>query len=473
MGKKFDFDYIVVGSGPAGSTAALELAKNSKKVCLVENRIFGGVGAHTYDLPSLATFDFSHTFSHVSEFPEFMGQDLTFNLATIPARGLRVVVDSNKTNQKLYEAVGITCVPGSANFLDNHTIAVGEKRFTADNYILATGAHLNTAGISGVENVKYLTPETAIKITRLPKVVAVIGGGSTGVELAEYYAELGVKVMLFEAKEHLVPREDPAVGDCLSNFFSDRLGITVLTSCKVVAIEENEVSKGVIFKFRNSEKIVRVDQIILATGSSPNLTFGLENTKVKFTDTGITVNRCFETSAKNIYAIGDCIGGDSSTDRAIGQANRLVSNILRHTKDPFNPRGIVRLVNTYPEVAVVGFTESELKNNKQKYQKSIASLSDIPAGMIHTFNYGFIKLLVDRTGHLLGASVVAPHASLIIGELALALRHNLTALELASVPHSKNNYDYLIRLAALELLQAKMPKKKPSSKKPAVKKPAK
>jgi len=453
MSKKYDFDYIVIGSGPAGSAAAFKLATAKKRVALVEGRFFGGNSLNTRDLPYAVALDFSHTYSRIQSYPELKNQDIYFNPPTIPACELKVIIESGGNNKKLYEAAGITCIKGFANFLDPHTIAVSEKRFTASEFILATGSRLKDSGITGASLVKHLTPETAIKLSRLPKVAAIIGAGATGCEIASYYAELGIKTILLESSDRLLPREDVEVGDCLFEYFTQKLGITALPSCKVVAIEQDEFSKRVIFHHMGTEKMVRVDCIVLATGSQPISDYGLENAKVKYTNTGITVNRYFETSAKNIYAIGSCLGGESSTDRAHQEGSTLANNLINKVKNPVNYKGFTRTVHTFPEIAVVGFTEDDLIKRDRKYRKSIVKLSDLSASKIHNFDYGFIKLLVDRTNHIIGASIVAPHAELIAAELALAVRHNLTLLELASTPHPINSYNYLIKLATKSLLK--------------------
>ena len=456
MSKKYDFDYIIIGSGPAGSTAALQLAtKTKKRVALVEGRFFGGTNLNTRDIPYAVALNFAHTFAKAQTFPELKNQDFHFNLPTVPAHQFKTIIESGGNNQKLYTDAGITCIKGYANFLDPHTIAVNEKRFTAANFILATGSRLKANEISGTDLIKHLTPETAVKITRLPKVAAIVGGGSTGCEIAEYYAELGIKVIILETSDRLLPREDTEVGNTLADYFSQRLGITILPSSKVVAIEEDNFSKRVIFHHDNTEKMVRVDCIVLATGSQPNLDYGLENAKVKYKNTGITINKLFETSAKHIYAVGDCLGGDSSTDRAYQEGLTLASNIIGKTKTTINYQGFTRVVKTYPEIATVGMNEDDLIRRDRKYKKSLVSLNDIPVSKIDNFNYGFVKLLADRNNHILGACIVAPHAELMAPEISLAIRHNLTALELASTPHAVNNYSSLIKLAAKNLLTQK------------------
>lgn len=455
MNKKYNYDYIIIGSGPAGSAAALTLAKSKKRIALVEGRFFGGTNLNTFNVPYAVALDFAHTYAKMRSFPEVKNQDIHFNLPTIPARQLKTIIEVGGNNKKVFEDLGITCLQGFANILDSHTIAIGEKKITSANFILATGSRLKTTGISGTEFVKHLTPETAIKINRLPKVAAVVGGGPAGVQIAEYFAELGSKVILLEASKRLLPREDQEVGDVLSEYFSQKLNISVLPNCKVVALEEDHFSKRVIFRQDNTEKMVRVDCIVLATGSQPNLDYGLENAKVKYKNSGITVNKFFETSAKNIYAIGDCLGKESSTDRAHQEGLTLATNLINKSKTVLNYQGFVRTIKTFPEVATVGMNEDDLIRRDRKYRKAFVKLDELTISKIDNLEHGFIKLLADKSSHLLGASIMAPHAELMATEIAIAIRHNLTILELASTPHPINNYNCLIKLAAKQLLNKK------------------
>ena len=457
MGRKYDFNYMVIGSGPAGSATALTLAKAKKRVALVEGKHFGGANLNTRDIPYGVALDFAHTYYKVSRLPEFSHQDLTFNFPTIVAQQFKTIIEAGGgNNKKLYEDAGIICINGYANFLDNNTIAIGDHKFTAEHFIIATGAHLNTSTIAGITAVNYLTPDTALKIRRLPKAVLVIGGGSTGCEIAEYYAKLGAKTLIMERSARLLPREDADADQALTNHFINDLGITVLTSSKALALEQDDLSKRVIFQNSRTEKMVRVDCIVLATGSQPNIDLGLENTDIKFTKTGaIKVNKYFATSAKNIYAVGDVISDESSTERAEYEGKLLATNIVNKTKSPINYKGFARTTNTCPAVVTIGLTEDELKRQKRKYKKSIIYLKDLSSSKISNIHYGFIKLIADRNNHIIGGCIVAPHAQAMAGELALTIRHNLTALELASTPHIANDFNYALQLAAKKLITKK------------------
>lgn len=454
MGKKYDFEYIIIGSGPAGSATALTLAKTKKKVAIVEGRFFGGSNLNTRDIPYAVALDFSHFYSKLLSLPEFKNQDISFSLPNAVSHQLQTTLRVGGNDINPFEKVGITCIKGYANFLNQNTIAVADKQYTAQTFIIATGSRLKTLEIAGTETVKYLTPENAIKIRRLPKVAVIVGGGGTGCEIAEYYAELGIKVIILEASSRLLPREDKEVGDLMTDYFTNKLGIMVCPNSKVIALEQDESNKRVIFHNAGSEKMILTDCVVLATGSAPTLDCGLENANIKYKNTGITVDKYFQTSAKNIYAVGDCINDqNSSTERADYEGTLVAINLANRSKTLPNYQGFIRSTNTMPEIAVVGLNEDDLVKRDRKCQKSIIKLDEIPAGIIYDNCYGFIKLLANKSHQILGATIVAPNAKLIAEEICLAIRHNLTALELAGTPHPINSYNYAIKLAAKKLIK--------------------
>ena len=459
MGKKYNFDYLIIGSGPAGSTLARLLSANKKlRIGLVEGRAFGGTNLCIRDIPQSVCQSFAHTFYKLSAAPEIGGQALHYNFPSIVSHQIAVATLLGAGDTELYKSAGITCIPGYAHFLDAHTIAVDDKQFTSENFVLATGAKISTGDIIGLNSVKCLTPDTVPRLRRQPKFVFVIGGGPSGCEIAEYFAKLGTKVIIMEQAPNLLPKEDPEAGQALASYFANDLNIMVITNSKVVALENDGNVKRVIFKSGAEDKAVRVDCIVLATGSVPYTDYGIENAEIHTNKSnGIMVNKSFQTTAKNIFAIGDCTGGNhSSTERAEYEASVLADNILHKTKGFADYKGFVRLTNTCPAVACVGSTEARLKRHHAKYKTSIVYLKDLPAATVDGLDHGFAKIIASRrTGHILGGTIVAPHAEFMAAELSIAIRHRLTVLELASTPHIANSYNYAIKLAAKKLLQQK------------------
>lgn len=453
MGKKYNFDYIIIGGGPAGNTTALSLAERTKKrIALIEEHPLDN-NYYSRDIPYATSLDFAHTFFKFNNYPEMNGQDLHYNFPTIITHQNAVINSFITEEREILEKHNITHIEGHAHFLDPHTIAVENVQYTSENFILATGSDLKTVGITGLESSNYLTPNTAIRIRRMPKYALVVGGGPTGCEIASYYSELGAKVIILEKESRLLPREDEETSACLTDYFTHKLGILVVTNAEVLAIEEDNISRQVVYTTKKQEKTIRIDNIILATGFKPRIDCGLENANVKIKPTGaIAINKLFQTTAKNIYAIGDCLGNESSTERVEYQASLLTSNLIKNGKSLPNYHGFARITNTSPEIATIGLTEAKLTKLKRKYKKSIVYFKDLPISKIERSPYGFVKILTDQRKRLLGATIVAPHAGLMIGELSVAIRHKLSVLEITGTPHPSNNYSLAIKLAAKKLL---------------------
>ena len=457
MGKKIDFEYIVIGSGPAGSAVALTLAKAHKKVGLIEAGEFGGSNLNSRNVPYIVSHNLSRTYYNAQNGAKFGLTNLEshFNFPSTSSWREKVVARVSGDRKKEFEDAGITCINGYANLLDNTTVAVGDKQYRAARIVLATGSKVDDAGISGTETVAVLTPESALKIRRFPKAVAVVGGGASGCEIAEYFGELGTKVLLFEMADRVLPHEDQDVGSTMAEYFKNELGIMVLTDSRVVAVEQDNLSKRVIFMNNGRERMVRVDTIVLATGSKPALDYGLENAGVKYKNSGVLVNKAFQTSAKNIFAVGDILGGESSTERADYQGLFLASNLIGRNKNLPSYAGFPRITKTYPEVAVVGMTEDDMAKRDKKCRKAVVKLADVITGKVEDDNYSFVKLIADNNDKIIGAAIVAPNAEAMISELTLAVRYHLSALEIASAPHTIESASIAIKLAAKQLVRKK------------------
>ncbi|MBR3324305.1 NAD(P)/FAD-dependent oxidoreductase [Candidatus Saccharibacteria bacterium] len=453
MSNKYDFDYIIIGSGPAGRTVATKLASNKKKVAIVEADDFGGAELNTRDLPYEISLNFVRSFSKFVSSPAAAGSSPHFNLPTLIATRNQQITDLRNLYIKNFQELGIAIFNGFAHFLDNHTIAIEDAEYTADRFILASGSDLKASEISGLDSVDFLTPDDALNIHRLPKFIFIAGGGPTGVQLAEYFALLGCGVIIMERGSHLLPKEDEEVGAAISKYFTEVLGITVITDSKVVAITEDYTSKIVVFMDGTNEKMVRVESIVLATGSEPITDYGLENAGVDFKRTGIIVDKYFNTTAKNISAVGDCINdSDSSSERACLEANILANNLIHRQKFSAKYTGIIRSINTHPEIATVGMNEYDATARDLKYKKSIVYLKDIPSVSHAASPYDFVKILASSDGHLIGATIVAPNAKSIIQELALILVRRLNLESILETPHPLDTPAAAIPVAVRKLL---------------------
>ena len=216
-----------------------------------------------------------------------------------------------------------------------------------------------------------------------------------------------------------------------------------------MAIEKENIAKRVSNTRGGVQHSVRVDEVLLAAGRSPAVDFGLENANVNYTPKGIEVDEYLQTSNKNIYAAGDVLGrGNSFTHTALLEGQVAMHNILRRNKVEPDYTATPRLTFTFPGVASVGMTEIECIKRDLNVKTGLAPLAVVPRSNTSDFRDGFVKVVADKRGFVIGATVVAPHAAEIIHELALAIRCGLTAKEVAETPHAFLSWSEAVRVAA-------------------------
>ena len=452
MKKGFNYDLAVIGSGDAGAEAALVAAKAGLKVALIEANKWGGSSLNYSNVPFGAMMHAARTYRNALNGSEYgiSSTGLRFNFPTILNWKNTAAKRAGANSKKLFEDAGIDCLHGLARFLSASEISVGNQTIRAKKYLIATGASTADTGITLPENVDFYTPDTIPEITRLPKSIFVVGAGASGCEIAQFFAALGSEVIIADIAGRLLPREDEEVGQVLDEVFN-RDGIKVLTQSRVVALEKDGIQKRVIFMRGGQEKSVHVDQVVLCTGSAPNIDLGLENAGVKYTKTGIKVDEKMATNVRNIYAAGDVVGGESTTDKAVFDARVAVAHIIGRSKLTRNYNGIIRVTNTFPEIAHVGVSEDDCIRRDRKIKKIVLPLAGVQRSNITGFYHGFIKLIFGKSGTLIGGTVMAPDAALVAQELAYAVRYEMTAEEIATVPHPMNDWGELIRSAAERL----------------------
>ena len=450
MKNRFDYDLAVLGSGDAGGEAALIAAKSGLKVALIESGKWGGSSLNYSNVPFGALFYATQQFKNALNGAKFglSSTGLRYNYPTVN-NWKNVALKRAKANSKKdFEEAGISCLHGRGHLLSSTEISVNEQTIRAKKIVIATGASMLDTGIKIPTDIEYWLPENVLEMIRPPKSIFIVGAGSTGCELAQFFATLGTEVIIADIAGRLLPREDEEVGQVLDEIFNKEK-IKVLTQSRVIALEKDTTSKKVIFLRGGQEKSIRVDQVLMCTGNQPNIDIGLENAGVKFTQRGIEVNEHWRTNVKNIYAAGDVLGGHSSTEKALIEARAAAADILgRGKKAAVDYRGIIRVTNISPAIAEVGITEDDCIRHDSKYNKVIIALDSVQKANTSDNMMGFVKLiLAKKSNKILGGTIMAPHAGLIAQELAIAIRYEMTTYELASVPHLANDWSELIRVA--------------------------
>jgi dihydrolipoamide dehydrogenase len=450
----FDYDLIVIGSGAGGSAAATIVARAGKRVAIIEEDTFGGDSPNWSDVPTKALLHVARVYDearHASRFG-LRASTLGYNYPSIRTwKELVVKRTGAANNRKYYENHGISAFHGKAHFLTPHEITVNRRHLSAEHFIVATGSSWVAPKIQGLSNIEYFTPRTILEALRPPKTLFIIGGGTYGVEIAQLMATFGTKVYIAEKASRLLPGFDPEVGEVIEKVLTDQKGVEVLTHSRVLSVVKEGLGKKVLISRGGTEKHIRADEILVAAGREPNIDFGLDNASIQYSPKGIEVNELLQTSTKHIYATGDVLGRESFTHSALLESRIAAHNILERTKAAPDYTGTPSVVFTTPEIAHVGLSEDDCRRRDKAINKAIAPLTIIARSNTSDFRDGFVKIITDKKGVIIGGTIVAPGAGELIHELALAVKYGLTAAQIADTPHAFLSWAEAIRVAAQKL----------------------
>lgn len=469
MAKNFDYRLIVVGGGVAGVAAALVAAaiyKEPRQVALISpqhtldtaaGKVYNPYGA-MQECAFAASRQFLH--SHARAFdaqnPKILRAEWNQSLSAWQRKvePLRRALADRLSNAE------VDIIQGSARFLNAYEVVVApsaqgtERRLSAPKLILTTGTQVNFGKIKLAKQLRFLTPfnfYTALP----PATVCVVGGGATGCAIAQYFANFGSKVLLLEQKNRLLPGEDPEASLAVTTFLQHHTQAKVLTDAKVLAASENNGQRRLLVKLHGQEKTIGCEAVVFATGFAPALPGLVDNVNVASSSSGIKTDRSLQTTCRHIWAAGGCVNPGCSPEQAAYAGDLAASNASGRNRDLVSLAGFSHLVQTTPQIARVGMTENEcLDAGIRNYRKATVLIKQTLAASVEAQKTGFVKILCDRFGTLLGATVVAPNAAEIIQEIAFALRHELTCIELASTPHSAFTYGAAIQLCAKKLAQS-------------------
>ncbi len=448
-----DFDVIIIGTGSGGGVASHMLNKAGKKVAVVEQERIGGECPNYGCVPTKALLQAAETYNTVKKAGDFgikVG-NVSVDYPAIKAwKDTAVRHTGTDEGAESYKNDGITVIKGHAHFIDEWTLSVHGKRFTAYQFLIATGTHDLIPPINGLKESGYIGYRQALDLEKPPKKLFIIGGGAIGCEFAHIFASFGSEVHIAEFAERLLAKEDKEIGELTEAIFEAN-GISVHVESKVIKVEKKGSQKIVTFEKLGKNHKVTVDEILLAAGKAPNIDLGLENANVKFDRKGINVTREMKTTNPHIYAAGDVTGGYMFTHVASYQSRIAAQNMSSNLKHLAKYNAVPRCVFISPEVASVGATEEELKQKKIKYQVGAIPLSNASRSNTSQEDTGFVKILANKKGVVLGASIVAPRAGEMIHELALAIQWKMKASKIQYTIHAFPTWSQAVRMAASKI----------------------
>jgi mercuric reductase len=454
MGKSFDYDLIVLGSGGGGTVAAHISNDLGKRVAVVEPDHIGGECPNWGCVPTKALLHSAIIYDAARHGQNFgiRGSTLGYNYPSIKAwKDLAVHRTGTYQGEKLLKAEGIDVIKGAGHFISPHEVTVNRRHYSAERFLIATGTRNFIPPIEGLDKTGYITFKEAIDLTRPPKSLFVVGAGAIGCEFSELFSIFGTKIYLADITPRLLMKEDQEVGELTRKIFEEHRGMTVLMNTKVMKVEKEGLAKRIHYQQGREMKSVKVDEILMAAGKLANVDIGLENAGVEYTPKGVGVNEYLQTSAKHIYAAGDVAGPYMFTHTAIYQSRVAAHNMWSRKKVATDYRAVPRCIFVNPEIGTVGLTEDECIKRDIKIKKAIAPISIIGRANTSNVDEGFVKVITEHDGTLIGAAIVSPRAGEILHELTLAIQYGLTAHEVAQTIHAFPTWSEAVRIACAKI----------------------
>ena len=454
------YDVIVIGSGPGGYVAAIRAAQLGMKTALVEKyATLGGTCLNVGCIPSKALLDSSEHYHNAAHTFTNHGIDmkgLAVNLPQMIARKDEVVTQNVDGIQFLMKKNKVDVHHGLGSFVDAHTVKVTKEDGSATdiqgkNIIIATGSKPASLPFISVDKKRIITSTEALKMKEIPKHLIVIGGGVIGMELGSVYGRLGAKVSVVEYMDSIIPTMDKSLGKELQKSLK-KIGFEFYLQHKVTGVENR--GKEVVVKTENTkgETIeIKGDYVLVSIGRKP-YTEGLNAAAagVLLSDRGqIQVNEHLQTTVPHIYAIGDVVKGAMLAHKA-EEEGVFVAETIAGQKPHINYLLIPGVVYTWPEVAAVGYTEEQLKEQGRGYK--VGKFPFLASGRARASmdTDGMVKVLADATtDEILGVHMIGPRTADMIAEAVVAMEFRASAEDIARMSHAHPTYTEVFKEACL------------------------
>ena len=456
-----DFDLIVIGAGPGGYVAAIRAAQLGMKVaCIEKEPSLGGTCLNIGCIPSKALLNSSEKFVEISNHAAEHGiktSKIDLDLNVLMDRKTKIVKKLTTGIGFLFKKNKITHIPGLASFVDKNTISItnGKNEITASakNFIIATGSSSIEIPNIPVDEKQIVSSTGALSLSKIPKSLLVIGGGYIGLEMGSVWSRLGSKVTVVEALDRIVPTMD---GEIAKEFMKmlTKQGLEFKLSHKVSSAKSGKSGVDVEMETSDKKKIKENYEIVLmSVGRKPNTEgLGLEKIGIKLTDKkSIEIKDNFQTSVEGIYAIGDVAPGPMLAHKAEEEGVACVE-FINGQKPHINYDAIPAIIYTNPEIASVGKTEEQLKQEKKDFKVGKFPFMANGRALTTSASEGFVKILVDKqTDEILGAHIIGHDAGQLIAEIVTTIEFGGSAEDIARVCHAHPTTSEAVKEAALSV----------------------
>lgn len=443
------YDVAIIGSGPAGYTAAIRAGQLGLKAALIEKDPYlGGTCLHVGCIPTKALLFNAEVFDHVKDGAELGMENtagVTLNWGAIQKRKQGIVDKHAKGLQFLMKKNKVDVIKGYGKLTGPakdgiHTVALegsDQKAIKAKNLILSTGSVARM--LPGLQpDMQVLTNIEVLSLDQIPKSLIVIGSGAVGVEFASIYKSFGADVTILEMLPRYVPIEDEDVSKELMRVYRKR-GINGYVNAKVEKVEKTKTGVAVTFTVDGKQQKLEAEKVLVAVGRAPRTdNVGIEKTKIEVERGFVKVDKFMRTAEPGIYAVGDIVMGYPQLAHS-GAMEGIVA-VTHIAGKPANPINLLRIPNAtycHPEIGSVGLTEAKARELGYDVKVGRFPFTANSRASIVGQHEGFIKIVTDaKYGEILGVHIIGPNATELIAESVVALEMECTAEELANIIHA-------------------------------------
>jgi len=456
-----NFDVIVIGAGPAGYVCAIRSAQLGLKTACVESRkTLGGTCLNVGCIPSKSLLNASEMYHKSQKEFKNLGieaRDIKLNLSKMMSVKNKSVLTLTKGVEFLFKKNKIIHLKGQGKISSKNSVTVIDDSGNKTNYKaknIVIGAGSIPASLPGIKiDEKTVVSSTgALSFDKVPKELVVIGGGYIGLELSSVWKRLGSKVTVIEFLDHIIPGMDKDISTEFQKILIKQ-GINFKLNSKVTAVNVLKNKAVVDFTSNKNTKREKIecDKVLVAVGRKANISDDIINLSIKLNNQKkIEVNQKYETSIKNIYAIGDVINKGPMLAHKAEDEGIAVAEIIAGQAGHVNYNVIPAVVYTSPEVATVGKTEEELKKENIKYKVGKFPFLANSRAKINNETEGFVKIISEeKTDKVLGVSMIGSLAGTMIAELALAMEFGASSEDIARTCHAHPTHSEAVKEAAL------------------------
>jgi pyruvate/2-oxoglutarate dehydrogenase complex dihydrolipoamide dehydrogenase (E3) component len=429
-------DICVIGAGSGGLSVAAAAAAFGVPVVLIEKGLMGGDCLNTGCVPSkslIAAGKRARAAAHSQPFG-VSATDAQVAFGDV-YRHVHDVIETIAPNdsRERFGGLGVRVIEGVARFKNKRTVAVGEQfEIRARRFVIATGSSPALPPIPGLAETPHLTNETVFDLTERPEHLVVIGAGPIGLELAQAFRRLGAQVTVLEAAQPLA-REDPECAAVVLDQLA-REGVALRSGVEVLRVEGSHSRIKVVLRAGEGEEAIEGSHLLVATGRRVDTEgLGLEQAGIAFDARGIRVDKGLRTRNKRVYAIGDVAGGAQFTHAANYHAGLVIRNALFRLRVAVDEDAIPRVTFTDPELAHVGLTEAEARGRRIKVRVVRWPYHENDRAQAERETIGHIKVVTNRRGRILGATIVGAAAGELITTWTLAISRRLDLRAIAGI----------------------------------------